>query len=139
MHGHKRPARGALFSVELLLVLPIALVLLFGLIEFGFLMTAKQRVEAASREAARVAALGGDERAVARAAKIALGPKLAQNAVVKTNLHDDESGRGRERDRERVVVCVAVPSKCAAPDLLSFVGISLRGQRLEAAAAMRRE
>lgn len=67
-------------AVEMALVAPVLLVLLIGLIDFGFVFNAKIAVTQAAREAARVVALGGTESdARARAAQAVPGTDAAFN------------------------------------------------------------
>jgi len=55
--GKKR--RWAAAAVELAIVTPILLTMLFGIIEYGWLFTVRQALTTASREGARTAALPG--------------------------------------------------------------------------------
>ncbi|MGH9157333.1 MAG: TadE/TadG family type IV pilus assembly protein [Acidimicrobiales bacterium] len=76
--GHRRDQRGAAM-VEFALVLPLLVMLVFGIIEFGRGYNAKITVTAAAREGARLLALGGtaDEvRARVRASAPSLDPSL---------------------------------------------------------------
>lgn len=61
--------------VELALVLPLLLLLLFGIIEYGRGYSVKVQLTSSVREGARVLALGGAP-ADARAAVVAAGPAL---------------------------------------------------------------
>lgn len=62
----RRGERGATL-VEMALVLPLFLLLVFGIIEFGFYFAQANEVRYAAREAARVAGVDGDVGAVAAA------------------------------------------------------------------------
>lgn len=55
---HRFLARGGSATVELALVVPILIFLLFGILEFGFLVKNRAELAAAAREAARQAAIG---------------------------------------------------------------------------------
>lgn len=65
MHNPRRPApasapdRGAA-AVEMALVLPLLLLLVFGVIDFGRMFNAQLTLTEAAREGARAAAVGGD-------------------------------------------------------------------------------
>jgi Flp pilus assembly protein TadG len=59
--------------VELALVLPILLVLVFGIIDFGRAYNAKISLTQAAREGARVRALGGDAAATTTRVQLATG------------------------------------------------------------------
>jgi Flp pilus assembly protein TadG len=73
-----RGDRGSV-AIEFALLLPILVLLVFGIIEFGRGYNTKNTVTHSSREAARVLALGtGDPAAAARAAAPALDPGLLQ-------------------------------------------------------------
>ncbi len=50
--------RGGTVTVELALVVPLLIFLLFGILEFGFLVKDRAELAAAAREAARQAAIG---------------------------------------------------------------------------------
>lgn len=67
---NKRPETGAAV-VELAFVLPILVLLLFGIVEFGRGYNAKIQLTAAVREGARAAALGKNASAVESATKAA--------------------------------------------------------------------
>lgn len=58
-----RPERGAA-AVEFALVVPILLLLVFGIIEFGYLINRSSMVNNAARDAAREASLSGDLAAI---------------------------------------------------------------------------
>ncbi|WP_113719564.1 TadE/TadG family type IV pilus assembly protein [Arthrobacter dokdonensis] len=80
--------RGAA-AVEFALVVPVLLLLLFGIIEFGRVYNAQIELTGAAREGARVMAIGNDPaaaRAAAKAGAPSLNPALtdAQLAVVTT-------------------------------------------------------
>ena len=60
-------------AVELALVLPILLVLVFGIIDFGRAYNAKISLTQAAREGARVRALGADDAATASRVQLAAG------------------------------------------------------------------
>ena len=62
-------------AVELLLVLPLVLLLILAMAQIGMLMAAQQQLQLASREAARVAAFGGDEAVGENAAKVLWGTR----------------------------------------------------------------
>jgi hypothetical protein len=135
--GRTRPRKGAIQTVELLLVLPILLGLLFAIIEFGLLLSANQRLKMASQLACRVGTLPADdpverEQAIRRAAKGALGkPHLIR-------AHRLEFDAGRYTG-DPVVVEIRLPMKAAAPDLLAVLGLGLKDRELLARTVMRKE
>jgi Flp pilus assembly protein TadG len=132
--GQARRARlrlGAVLSMELILVLPIVLGLVFSIIEFGMLWSSSQRVKDASTAGCRTASFrGADESAIRRAVEQTLGrPALIANYSI--DVRQDVSNE--------VSVIVAVPMRSAAPDLLRFVGFALDGRRLSSQTVMRKE
>jgi len=90
----KRPRRGDSGEalLEIALVLPILLLLSMGMLDFGRAFHAKNIVDQAARESARVAAVSNDDKALAtqRANDIMTGSGLAAKTV---NVSDkDPSG-----------------------------------------------
>jgi Flp pilus assembly protein TadG len=81
----KRPRRGDSGEalLEIALVLPILLLLSLGMLDFGRAFHAKNIVDQAAREAARVAAVSGDDKILAagRANDIMTGSGLAAKSV----------------------------------------------------------
>lgn len=119
--------------MELILVLPIVMALVFGMIEIGMLWSSGQRVKEAAAAGCRVAGFrGADQVAVRRAVEHGLGrPSLVKNYNINvTNVNNNPY---------EVCVSVSVPMSAAAPDLLKFVGFSLVGRTLTAESIMRRE
>ncbi len=57
--GKKRHLRWAAVAVELAVVMPFLLLMLFGIIEYGWIFTVRQGLVTAAREGARTAALPG--------------------------------------------------------------------------------
>jgi len=138
-----RPGRGrrATVALELVLVLPVLLILLLAMIEFGMLLTARQELLAASREGARAASHGGGDRRkvnreVRETVRDALGKGRLADADV--DIHwSDQGRRGRRRNgRERVEVVVHVGATHVVPNLLGWAGFSIEKERLEAATVM---
>jgi Flp pilus assembly protein TadG len=73
-HRHRSIGRQAgAAAVELALVLPILLLLVFGIVDFGRAYNAKISLTQAAREGARVRALGGDAAATTTRAQLAAG------------------------------------------------------------------
>jgi len=133
----RQDSRRAGAAMELIFVLPIFLALLFGMIEFSMLLSARQQLTNAAREGARVAAMGGTDDEVRQAVSQFLGAGSLSNAevsVAMTGLNDTQPQSG-----EPVQVEVTMPAASAVPDILRFVGFSVRNQRLAAKAVMRKE
>jgi hypothetical protein len=100
-------------------------------------LAAEQRLTAASREGCRVAALGGHPDEIETAVRRHLGPGLFQQAQV-TALILNAHGRP-VHSGEPVEVGVRIPAGDVVPDLLSFIGYSIRGETLSAFTVMRKE
>ena len=119
--------------MELILVLPIVLGLVFAVIEFGMLWSTNQRVKEAATAGCRTATFrGADLTAVRRAVE----QTLNRRDLVATYTIDV---RNAAPDAHEVAVTVKVPMKAAAPDLLSFIGFGLRDREMSAQAVMRKE
>ncbi len=87
--------------VELALILPVLLLIIMGIFEFGFMFNNYLTLSNVSREAARYASLGGtDAEAVVRATEIAPNLDSDQLTIVIT---PSESNRGRGDSLEVVV------------------------------------
>jgi Flp pilus assembly protein TadG len=132
--------RGTL-SIELLLVLPVLMTLLLGMVEFGMILYSRQQLMVASREGARVAALGGDEEAVKQIVRHFLGDGRLGDAKVTLT---DGAGQPIATTRavhsgEPIEVWLRLPTKHAVPDLLRFIGFSIKDDVLVARTAMRKE
>jgi hypothetical protein len=130
----RRDRAGAVFSLELLLVLPILLTVCFGVVELSLLLMGMQRVQAASSAACRIGTLPASDpiaqdQAMREAAAYALGT---------VGLADSYEMRARlgQYAGDPVVVEVTVPMSAAAPDLLKIVGFSLEGREMAAQTQM---
>lgn len=123
-----------MFSLELLLILPIVWVLFCGLIELSLLLMSMQRVQAASSAACRIGTLPcenavAQQEAMLDAAARALG---TAGMVANCTLRSDVG----QYAGDPVVVEVSVPMTSAAPDLLRVIGFSLQNRRLVAQTQM---
>lgn len=117
--------------VELALILPVLLLIIMGIIEFGFMFNNYLTLNNVSREAARYASLGGtDSEAVVRATEIAPNLDSAKLTIVIT---PSESSRGRG---DSVEVVVTYQYSLLTPFL---DGILTNGIPLEAKTIMRVE
>ncbi|MBX7105494.1 MAG: pilus assembly protein [Gemmataceae bacterium] len=126
--------RRAALAVELLLALPVLLAVLLATVEFSVFLSARQQVTSAAREAARVAALGGSADDVQTSVARFLGPNVAE---IQSKLTDDNGDPLPVGDP--VTVVVTVPTFKMVPELLGFIGFSLRGTEISARAVMRKE
>ena len=118
--------------MELVLVLPTFLLLLFAIVEFSLLTTAPIRISDAAHAGARRLCLT-DTRAedIRDEVKQMLGRKLSRDASIEV--------AGLQQAGERIIVRIRVPMKNATPDLLWPTGFSVRGRTLIADALMVRE
>ncbi|MFL5328171.1 MAG: TadE/TadG family type IV pilus assembly protein [Gemmataceae bacterium] len=127
---NQRNRRGIL-AMELLLVLPILLGVLLAMIEFSLLLTARQQVTIAAREAVRQAALGASEEDVNIVIVRVLGPHPYDVTIDPADL-DAQPG-------DPITIVVSVPTNAYVPDLLKFIGFSLRNTRIGCRAVMLKE
>lgn len=121
--------RGAILSMELVLVLPIFLMLIFAVIEFSMLMSARTRISDAARHGSRLLCLSGQStEQIQHSVAGMLGPSLSRQCQIDVQpaLHVGAVGN----------VHIRVPMKNAAPDLLWMTGFSVRNRFLEADAPM---
>ncbi len=128
-------------TLELLMVFPILLVLLLAMVEFSLILHARQQLLSASREACRVAALGGSAEAVQSEAKRCLGEGRLGDADVELT---DEWGQPLPGGQavpsgSAVMVWVRLPTWHAVPDLLRFIGYSIKDDEIVGRTVMRRE
>jgi hypothetical protein len=129
--------RRASAAVEMLFILPLLLIVLLGTVEFALWLAAQQQVTLASREGARVAATGGSAADVGATVHFALGDARFQQATVQTFL-TDEAGNP-VLPGAPVSVMVQLPASAVVPDLLIFIGLSIRDQFLVSQTVMRKE
>lgn len=119
------PDRGQA-TVELALVLPLAVLLLLAIIQVALVARDRNLVTHAAREAARAAAVDGDPAAAVRAAERA-GPLDPNRMQVRV--------RGRDGVGSRVEVTVRYTTRAGVPG----IGAALGDVVLEASATMRVE
>lgn len=137
----KRRSRRGILALELLLILPILLLLVLAMIQFSLTLHARQQLVAASREGCRIAALGGDLGEVERTVRRTLGNGRLADADIEIT---DEAGRTIEAGQavpsgEAVAVWLRLPTIHAVPDLLRFIGYSIKEDEIIARTLMRRE
>jgi len=117
--------------VELTLILPVLLLIIMGIIEFGFMFNNYLTLNNVSREATRYASLGGtDAGAVTRAVEIAPNLDADRLTIVIT---PSEANRGRG---DSVEVVVTYQYTLVTPFLDGIIG---NGIPLEAKTVMRVE
>ncbi len=115
----RRSREGAILSMELILVLPIFLVLLFAVVEFTMLMSARAHMCDVARAASRHMSLSGcaDDQTTALVRQL-LGPALASDCRVSVM---NDGGAGSPGN-----VRIDLPMQNAAPDLLWIIGFGLQ-------------
>lgn len=125
-------SRRGVFSMELVLTLPILFVVLLGLFEFTMLFYSRSLIVEAGRVGARKATLpGATEQSVQDEVRKVLSPRLQTGLVVTVDV-GVHSG-------DVVSVAVQTPMTAASPDLLWPIGVSLSGQNLYSETRMVRE
>ncbi len=120
-------------AVEFALVLPILVLLLFGIMQFGIILAANQGLEAAAREGGRLAAVGRDvtstnvEEAVTGTAVpfVSSGAIDVQTPGRCTSAVDD----GAE---ETIKIIASVAGSDYGVNLLGFIGLTNPGLTAEA-------
>ncbi|HMP01378.1 MAG TPA: TadE/TadG family type IV pilus assembly protein [Gemmatales bacterium] len=137
----RRRRRSGYLLLELLLLLPILLVVVLAAVEFGMLLHARQQLVAASREACRVAAVGGTAEEATDLARRVLGPgRLGSADVLLTTEEGVPLLPGHcVATGETVAAWVRLPAHHAVPDLLRFIGVSIKQDELVGRTVMRRE
>ena len=127
--GRTKQRRGAILSMELVLILPIFLMLILSMAEFSMLMSARTRVCDAARQGSRMLCLGGQSPDQIRSQLTAiLGASMGSQCQI---LIQPAAGPGDLGN-----VQIRVPMHCATPDLLWMTGFSVRNRFLEADAPM---
>lgn len=121
--------RGAILSMELVLILPIFLMLILSMAEFSMLMSARTRVCDAARQGSRMLCLGGQSPDQIRSQLVAiLGSGMGRQCQIEIQPAAGPGDLGN--------VQIRVPMHCATPDLLWMTGFSVRNRFLEADAPM---
>lgn len=134
LRGTPRPGRrGAILTVEMLLVLPVIFGLILALVELSMLWVGNHKLAAAARAGCRVATLPGSTDAdVVDAVRLTLGNRRLADAV-KVNV------AWAQYTGDPVTVELQAPMKAAAPDLLGLVGFTLADRHFTVSTVMRRE
>jgi hypothetical protein len=131
-HQPGQSRRQGVISMELILTLPILLMLLLGIFEFSFLMSARGDVVQASRAGCRLATLNG------------VVPEDVENEVVRTLGSPMQSACSVQsqlgvNSGDEVLVTVRVPMAAVAPNLLWPLGYNLQGRDLISQTRMLKE
>ena len=130
---HTRAKRhGAILTMELVLVLPVFMLLLFAIVEFSLLSSARNRMTEAARTGVRELCITNKSPEYIReTVKQRLGPKLSREIQVDITCPTDAG--------ELANVRIAIPMKNATPDLLWLTGFSVKQRTLIVDAPMIRE
>lgn len=115
--------------MELVLILPIFLLLVFSIIEFSMLMSAHARVANAAQSGSRMMCISGaSEAEVKQRVTSLLGVTLSKDCLIQVYPANYAGEIGR--------VAVKVPMRNASPDLLWMTGFSLQDRSIDADAPM---
>jgi Flp pilus assembly protein TadG len=124
--------RSGLASLELVIVLPLVILVLFAACEFALLFQGRQSLVTASRSGARVASLAGATYwDVEDAVRSELAGSFGDDLRVEAELG--------ERSGDVVWVRLSAPMRAASPDLLKMIGLGLVGRDLFAETTMCKE
>ena len=134
----KSQRKGAVFSIEMMMVISVLIPMMFALTEFSLLWSAKHLLQTAAHEAARAAAMPGNEMQRCMAAeeavqRVIVRPRL-QDPVIDTMQCDVGMYTG-----DYVTIDLQLPMTAASPDLLGIIGISIEGRFLSAQAVHARQ
>jgi hypothetical protein len=128
-NSRKPNRKGAILSMELVLILPIFLLLVFSIVEFSMLMSAHTRVVNAAQNGSRLMCISGaGESEVKERVTSLLGPMLAKDCLIQVYPASYAGEIGR--------VSIQVPMRNASPDLLWMTGFSLQDRSFDADAPM---
>ncbi len=162
---NKQTWRTGSIALEVLLLTPVVLGLIFAVVEISMMTAANEHLAAASREGCRVAALGGGPEEIVRAVQDHLGQgnlSTAQIFAVLTQQVDgtpilsaltdsngqpindplQSHGNGLVQpvpSGEPVLVRVQTPAGNVVPDLLGLLGVSVQNNPLVGQTIMRKE
>lgn len=115
--------------VELALVVPILLLLLFGVVEYGRIFAAYIAVTNGAREGARIASVGSTDAVITESVKVRTDAMKLDRAKVTVTITPGSSNRVRG---EKVTVEVAYPVKMFDPFFTTIVGanFTVRGSTI---------
>ena len=145
--SRKNSRKGAVLSVELVMVLPILLFVLLAFIEFGLMLMSQQGLAAASSLGARQAALTGATEAsvIATVDNALLGWSWKPNRELVVLVNGSKITLGGTDEilnaptGSVISVSVNVKTDKAAPNLLKWIGIDTAGKDLTTTYVTRKE
>jgi Flp pilus assembly protein TadG len=121
--------RGVILTMELVLVLPVFLILIFAVVEFSLLMSARIRMGDAARNGSRrMCVSGAAPDTVNRIVRESLGPQLASCCEIQLQTAAAAGEIGN--------VQIRIPMNLVSPDLLWMTGFGLSNRYLQADAPM---
>lgn len=110
--------------MELVLTIPVLVILLLGVVEFGCLLRAYGTIASASQRAAQIAAkFGVGDEQVDTGVQRSLGTRLFAVAEVRFE--------GADAPGNDLACSICVPMAACAPNLLWPIGFDLEGESLE--------
>ncbi len=131
------PERRGVLAVELLLALPVVVIIVLAMIEFSLILIARQQLTAASREGARVAAVGGTEDDITSTVKTFLGTGALAAAEVDAVIRDSDNNL--LPSGAPVQVAVHISTGKVVPNFLALFGFSIAKDVMVASTVMRKE
>jgi Flp pilus assembly protein TadG len=145
----RRDRKGLALSVELIVVLPVLLLVLVAMVEYGILLVSSQGISAAANVGARQAALPSSSKAdVDAAVETALGGFIwqgRQETLVFVNGAKDNSVAPNtglldaSTTGDEIQVTVSIDADEVTPDILRYIGLSLAGSQVTSTFITRRE
>ncbi len=133
------PRVGAINSAEILFILPFVLAILFGIVQYSLWLAAQARYAAASREGARVAAVGGTPAEIETAVKNNLLAGEATVVEIQYDIYSDITLMTPKTTGDYVAVRVTVAACKVVPDLLRFIGYSVCHECIMGQTVLRKE
>ena len=132
--------KGAVFSVEMMMVITVLIPLMFALTEFSLLWSAKHLLEAAAFEGARAAAMPAMSPELRRDA----AQEAVESVLAKPRFQDPDTGYAMTCEPgnfhgDMVEIRLQLPMTTASPDMLGIIGISIKGKFLTAEAVTARQ
>ena len=132
-----REQRQAISTLEVLLTVPVLILVVAAVIEFGTMVSVNNRLANASAQGARAASQGADEKEIESAVRESLGKGALEKAEVQMKIRDEQ--QRRLPSGETVEVIVTIPANEAVPNLLRVIGYSLNDETLVGRTALRKE
>lgn len=147
--SRRRDRKGLALSVELIVVLPVLLLVLVAMVEYGILLVSSQGISAAANVGARQAALPSTSKVdVEAAVQAALGGFIWQgrqetlvfvNGAKDNSLAPDTGLLYASTTGDEIQVTVSIDADEVTPDILRYIGLSLAGSQATSTFVTRRE